>query len=315
MGSISVKSVSFSYDDAPRAHTECIGKPKAAVGASGGDGAGADTGSGKVEAADHVRALSHVSLEIPDGQFLCLIGHSGSGKSTLLRLLAGLSRPTDGQVAIDGSPVEGTGLDRSLVFQDYSLFPWMSAHENVAFGVEQANKELSRGLSKADVAAIADDYLARVGMADAADKYPYQLSGGMQQRVAIARSLAMDTEIILFDEPFGALDVKTRRSLQSLVDELWRAGERRKTVVFVTHDISEAILLADRVVFMAHGRIEADIALALARPRTVRDVMENPEVILLRERLTALFYEDDEGSGLDGDGVEGESIDMLLEGL
>ena len=206
MGKIDIEDVSFAYEDVAAG-----GRPTAA-------------------AADD-RALRDVALEVPDGQFLCVIGHSGSGKTTLLRLVAGLSRPSAGTVRIDGAPVEGPGLDRAVVFQNYALFPWMSALRNVEFGVEQANKELHRGLTKAQVSAAARDYLDRVGMGAAADKYPYQLSGGMRQRVAIARALAMDAEILLFDEPFGALDVKTRCSLQKLVDALWRSGEQRKTVV------------------------------------------------------------------------------------
>lgn len=284
MGAISIENVSFSYaDDLPK---------------------GADERTGNV--------LSNLYLEIPDGQFLCLIGHSGSGKSTLLRLLVGLSQPTKGKIEIDGAPVTGTSLNRSVVFQNYSLFPWMKVRQNVAFGIEQANKELARGLSRSEVEAIANDYLERVGMLEAADKYPYQLSGGMQQRVAIARALAMDTEIVLFDEPFGALDVKSRRSLQTLVDELWRSGERRKTMVFVTHDISEAVLLADRVIFMSHGNITADLPIDIERPRSVSDTMRLPEAIALREQLTALFYEDGECAGADGGE---ESIDVLFEGL
>lgn len=302
MGAISVRNVSFSYSDA-------VGKPV------GGDVTEKLAGSVKPNGEDGLacpKALDGIDLEIPDGQFLCLIGHSGSGKSTLLRLLVGLSKPTSGQIVIDGKLVEGCGLDRSFVFQNYSLFPWMRVHENVAFGVEQANKELGRGLSKTEVSRIARDYLVRVGMAEAAEKYPYQLSGGMQQRVAIARALAMDTEIVLFDEPFGALDVRTRRSLQSLVDELWRAGDSRKTVVFVTHDISEAILLADRVVFMEHGRIAADMSIDIERPRSVADVMSKPAAVALRERMTALFYRD--AAACDERGGE-EPIDMLLEAL
>nr|WP_281421144.1 ABC transporter ATP-binding protein [Gordonibacter massiliensis (ex Traore et al. 2017)] len=254
--------------------------------------------------------MRDVTLEVPDGQFLCVIGHSGSGKTTLLRLIAGLSRPTAGVLRIDGAPVEGPGLDRAVVFQNYALFPWMSALRNVEFGVEQANKELRRGLSKAQVAGVAREYLDRVGMGVAADKYPYQLSGGMRQRVAIARALAMDAEILLFDEPFGALDVKTRCSLQKLVDSLWRSGERRKTVVFVTHDINEAILLADRVVFMRRGEIVADRAVDVPRTRSSTIFASDPCAMALKDELTELFYldgdEDEDGFGApDAEGALG----------
>lgn len=237
------------------------------------------------------RALTDVSLSVPQGQFLCVIGHSGGGKSTLLRLISGLSLPTEGTVLIDGNPVHGPGMDRSIVFQDYALFPWMRVKRNVEFGIEQANTVLGRGLSKHAIAQRADEYLRLVNMQDACNKYPYQLSGGMQQRVAIARALAMDTQIVLFDEPFGALDVKTRRSLQTLVSSLWARSESPKTTVFVTHDISEAILLADRVVFVDAGQITADFMVDLPRPRTVENLAHNAQAQEIEKRLTDLFYE------------------------
>lgn len=286
MGKIDIENVSFVYEDVAAA-----GKARACTVPSD-------------------RALRDVTLEVPDGQFLCVIGHSGSGKTTLLRLIAGLSRPTAGALRIDGAPVEGPGLDRAVVFQNYALFPWMSALRNVEFGVEQANKGLRRGLSKAQVAGVAREYLDRVGMGAAADKYPYQLSGGMRQRVAIARALAMDAEILLFDEPFGALDVKTRCSLQKLVDSLWRSGERRKTVVFVTHDINEAILLADRIVFMRRGEIVADRAVDVPRTRSSTIFASDPCAMALKDELTELFYldgdEDEDGFGApDAEGALG----------
>lgn len=269
MGTIRIDNVSFAYEDplAPKGQESPL-------------------------------VLREVNLEIPEGQFLCLIGHSGSGKSTLLRLLLGLSAPSEGSITIDGAPVNGPGLDRSFVFQNYSLFPWMKVRRNVEFGIQQANKELGRGLSRSQVAEIADDYLQRVNMLEAADKYPYQLSGGMQQRVAIARALAMDADILFFDEPFGALDVKTRRTLQQLVNDLWRSGSRRKTVVFVTHDIQEAILLADRVAFMSQGRIVADHLVELPHPRTAELLADSEDARRLGALLTELFYEE-EGSGFD----------------
>ncbi len=251
-------------------------------------------------------ALTDVSLAVPHGQFLCVIGHSGGGKSTLLRLISGLSHPTSGRVIVNGAPVTEPGLDRAIVFQDYSLFPWMRARANVAFGIEQADRVLKRGQSKQEMARTAERYLELVGMADAQDKYPYQLSGGMQQRVAIARALAMDTQIVLFDEPFGALDVKTRRALQALVATLWADSQNGKTAVFVTHDISEAILLADRVVFVADGRIAADFMVDLPRPRTQELLTENARARQIAERLTALFYESEPAPGA-GEGVPAEA--------
>ena len=279
MSSISIENVSFAYDDPLQRR-----KP----------------------GEEQVLALSGIDLEIADGQFVCLIGHSGSGKSTLLRLLLGLDKPTSGRICIDGEPIEGPALNRSFVFQDYSLFPWMKVQENVEFGIEQANRELGRGLSRAAISETARLNLERVGMEDAASQYPYQLSGGMKQRVAIARALAMDTDILFFDEPFGALDVKTRRALQELVDELWRSGARRKTVVFVTHDISEAIVLADRIVVMRKGELIADNPIALPRPRTPEAIARDEAAQRLESELTELFY-------LDGDEVENVSSVGVLE--
>lgn len=154
--------------------------------------------------------LKHLNLHVADGEFLCLVGHSGCGKSTTLRILAGLQKPLGGRILIGDEPLDGPGMNRSVVFQNYAIFPWMKAKQNVEFGIHQASLELHRGLSKERISEIADEYLAKVNMTKAADLYPYQLSGGMQQRVAIARALAMDTEMLLFDEPFGALDIKTR---------------------------------------------------------------------------------------------------------
>lgn len=255
--------------------------------------------SARTTLAESPLVLHDINLEIPTGQFLCIIGPSGSGKSTLLRLLLGLSLPREGRITIDGKPVTGPGLDRSFVFQDYSLFPWMKVQENVEFGIEQVNKAFGQGLTKADITARALEYLDYVNMSEAAHKYPYQLSGGMKQRVAIARALAMDTETLLFDEPFGALDVRTRRSLQQLVEDLWCKNTRRKTVVFVTHDITESVLLADRIVFLGKGQILADVNITVPRPRTPELIANNKEAQDLTQELTDLFYsemehEDDE---------------------
>ncbi len=207
--------------------------------------------------------LDRINLEICDGEFLCVIGASGCGKSTLLRILAGLEKPESGSLLLDGQAVTGPGADRMIVFQDYALFPWMSARRNISFAVRRALR-----LSGKEAEQIADRFLEKVGMADAGQLYPYQLSGGMRQRVAIARALAMDTDILLMDEPFGALDAKVRAQLQELLLELWHnPGGRQKTVVFVTHDINEAVLLADRVVFMKPGTIEHEMRIDIPRPR------------------------------------------------
>ena len=184
-------------------------------------------------------ALSNVSLDIKEGEFVCLLGSSGCGKSTLLSLLSGMNKATSGVINVDNHEIEGPGIDRAVVFQHYSLFPWLTAKGNVLFGIKQNGKNYS----KKERSELADSYLDSVGLSYAKDKYPSQLSGGMQQRVAVARALALESEILLFDEPFGAIDPKLRLELQELVSRL--SVEKKKTVVFVTHDIDEAILLAD----------------------------------------------------------------------
>lgn len=234
------------------------------------------------------QALEDVNVTIEDGEFLCLVGRSGCGKTTLLRLIAGLQVPQSGRILIDGREVTGPDTDRAVVFQSYTLFPWMTALKNVQFGIHQARKELSRR----EVLSIAMEFLEKVGMADFAGSYPYQLSGGMRQRVAIARALAMDTDILLLDEPFGALDARNRRELQTLLEQLWSSGSRRKTVIFVTHDIAEAVHLADRVLYMTPGRIDADLPVALPRPRECLTGCEGKRLQALRDQLLKLFYKD-----------------------
>lgn len=232
--------------------------------------------------------LYDLKLQIRDGEFVCIIGHSGCGKSTLLNILAGLLRPESGQVLIDGKPLTGPGTDRAVVFQHYSLFPWMTARKNVLFGIQQARKELKKDQAEE----LAELYLKKVGMEKDMDKYPYQLSGGMQQRVAIARALAMDAEILLLDEPFGALDAKNRTQLQQLLEHLWYGGSQRKTVIFVTHDIEEAILLADRIVFMRAGQIEAELIVPYSRPRKQEEILKSEDYEKLKSALLDLFYLD-----------------------
>ncbi len=242
-------------------------------------------------------ALDHVSLTVEDGEFVCLVGRSGCGKTTLLRLLAGLQTPASGQILLDGKPVTGPGTDRAVVFQNYTLFPWMTARKNVEFGIRQADRTLSR----ARIRERASDFLEKVSMSDAADQYPCELSGGMRQRVAIARALAMDTDTLLLDEPFGALDARIRKELQLLLEELWRSGERRKTVLFVTHDIAEAAFLADRVIYMTPGKVAADIPVALPHPRNAISDGEAKAMSDLRTELLQLFYQN---SGLEDDHEE-----------
>jgi NitT/TauT family transport system ATP-binding protein/sulfonate transport system ATP-binding protein len=192
-----------------------------------------------------IAAMADVDLTIPSGEFVAVVGASGCGKSTLLRILAGFERPTAGSVEVGGTPVTGPGPDRGVVFQDYGLFPWLSVRENVAYG--PARKKLPKG----EIAAVTDKFIAAVGLTRFAGKYPSQLSGGMQQRVAIARVLANDPSLLLMDEPFGALDALTRTDLQTELKRIHT--ETRTTVVFVTHSIEEAVYLADRVVVMTGG--------------------------------------------------------------
>lgn len=236
-------------------------------------------------------ALKDVSFTVKAGEFVSIIGSSGCGKSTLLSILQGIQTPTSGQVLIDGEPIRGTGTDRGVVFQHYSLFPWMTARKNVAFGIKQVKKHLS----SAERLKLADEFLDRVGLEHFKNKYPSQLSGGMQQRVAIARALAMDTDILLMDEPFGAIDAKNRIVLQGLLLKLWEGdGEQKKTVVFVTHDIDEAIYLSDRIIMMASnpGRVHKELVVPFPRPRDREELLLHPEYGEFRNELLSLFYHD-----------------------
>lgn len=237
-------------------------------------------------------ALKDVSFSVEAGEFVSIIGSSGCGKSTLLSILEGIKAPTEGQILIDGEQVSGTGTDRGVVFQHYSLFPWMTARNNVAFGVKQAKKKLP----KTERLKIADSFLKKVGLKEFKNKYPSQLSGGMQQRVAIARALAMDTDILLMDEPFGAIDPKNRASLQDLLLKLWEGDgtQEKKTVVFVTHDIDEAILLSNRIIMMTAGpgRVYQEVEVPFAHPRNRMELVQTKEYNAFRNKLVSLFYRD-----------------------
>ncbi|MDQ1718071.1 MAG: NitT/TauT family transport system ATP-binding protein [Pseudonocardiales bacterium] len=195
-------------------------------------------------------ALEDVSLDIAEGEFLSLVGPSGSGKTTLLDLLAGLSTPTSGRVLVGGKEITGPGLDRAVVFQQYALFPWRTARANVEFGLE------TLGLKRKQRAEKASEFLELVGLTAFADRYPHELSGGMKQRVAIARSLAYDPDILLMDEPFAALDAQTREQLQDELLRIWQASG--KTIVFITHGIEEAVYLGQRVAVLTSrpGRLK-----------------------------------------------------------
>ncbi len=208
------------------------------------------------------RAVETTSLTIEPGEFICILGPSGCGKSTLLNSVAGYVKPTTGEVTVDGDPVSKPGPDRGMVFQQYSLLPWKTVYENVAFGPRMAGK------SRSESGSIANSFLNMVGLAKFGSRYPAELSGGMQQRVGIARALANYPSVLLMDEPFGALDAQTRLMMQENLLSIWR--EFKTTVLFVTHDVDEAVFLADRVLVMsaAPGRIIADITIDLPRPRT-----------------------------------------------
>ncbi|WP_315778112.1 MULTISPECIES: ABC transporter ATP-binding protein [unclassified Bradyrhizobium] len=224
------------------------------------------------------RALEPVDLTIGNNDFVTILGPSGCGKSTLLRIVAGLDHPTSGKVLLDGNEVTGPGADRGMVFQSYTLFPWLSVRENIAFGLRE------RGVSEAERNAIADRFINQIGLKGFENHWPKQLSGGMQQRCAIARALANDPKILLLDEPFGALDNQTRVLMQEMLLGIWERDQ--KTVLFVTHDIEEAIFLGSRVLVMSArpGRIKADIKIELPHPRSYK-VKTSPEFVALKERL------------------------------
>jgi NitT/TauT family transport system ATP-binding protein len=224
-------------------------------------------------------ALHDVNLSVGDKEFMCLLGPSGCGKTTLLRIMAGLERPTSGAVLLDGVPIEGPGPQRGMVFQEYSLFPWRTILDNVAFGLEL------RGVSREERFEKARRYLKTVGLAGFENSYPHELSGGMKQRVAIVRALVNNPKALFMDEPFGALDAQTRNIMQAELLRIWQ--EQQKTVVFVTHSVDEAIYLADRVVIMSArpGQISEIIAIDVPRPR----VRTSSEVNRYREKVLSVL--------------------------
>jgi NitT/TauT family transport system ATP-binding protein/sulfonate transport system ATP-binding protein len=224
------------------------------------------------------RALEPIDLDVGDNDFVTILGPSGCGKSTLLRIVAGLDRPTSGRVLLDGREITGPGADRGMVFQSYTLFPWLTVRENIAFGLRE------HGVSHTDRSKIANGFINQVGLSGFENHWPKQLSGGMQQRTAIARALANNPKILLLDEPFGALDNQTRALMQEMLLAIWERD--RKTVLFVTHDIEEAIFLGSRVIVMSArpGRIKVEIAIDLPHPRSYR-IKTTPEFVRLKERL------------------------------
>ncbi len=232
-------------------------------------------------------ALEDINLNIIEGEFVCILGSSGCGKSTLLNILNGLNKAKSGTILIDGKEINGPGVDRATVFQNYSLFPWKTVRGNVMFGAKQsANK---KKYTSAERNKKVDEYISAVGLFNSKDKYPFELSGGMQQRVAIARALALESDILLLDEPFSAIDPRLRLELQELISKL--SKEHNKTVVFITHDIDEAILLADRIVVMEPKRIKDVLDVKLAYPRIREELVGRKDYEALHKKLISLFYE------------------------
>jgi NitT/TauT family transport system ATP-binding protein len=207
----------------------------------------------------HVTAVQEVSLEVQQGEFVSIVGPSGCGKTTLLNMIAGFIPASGGEILLDGRAVDGPGPERGVVFQSFALFPWKTVLDNVAFGPKM------RGLTRAERESIAREYLALAGLAHAAERYPNELSGGMQQRVGVVRALANKPDVLLMDEPFASVDAQTRMTLQEELTRIWQ--ERRPTIIFITHDVGEAVFLANRVVVLSKGRILQEIAVPLPRPR------------------------------------------------
>ena len=230
-------------------------------------------------------ALNGVSLDIKENEFICVVGPSGCGKSTLLNIIAGLLEPTSGTVTLDGKVIEGTGMERGVVFQQYALFPWRTVLKNVMFPLEM------KKVPKAEAEAIARKYIKSVGLEGFEKSYPKELSGGMKQRVAIARAYAADPEVLLLDEPFGALDAQTRVQLQSELLETWE--KEKKTCFFITHDVDEAVILAQRVIIMSArpGRIKKIVDIDIPYPRT-QATKTDPRFLELKTEIWNEVYQE-----------------------
>ena len=214
-----------------------------------------------------VAAVRDVSFRVEAGEFVAVVGPSGCGKTTILNMIAGFLGHTGGDILLDGKPVQGPGPERGVVFQSFALFPWKTVLDNVGFGPKM------RGLPKSECDRIAREYLELAGLGHAAERYPNELSGGMQQRVGVVRALANDPEILLMDEPFASVDAQTRMTLQEELTRIWE--ERRPTILFITHDVGEAVFLADRVIVLSKGTVLKEVAIALPRPRHWDTLMED----------------------------------------
>ncbi|HIK28988.1 MAG: nitrate ABC transporter ATP-binding protein [Oscillatoriaceae bacterium SKW80] len=231
--------------------------------------------------------LDGVNLTVEQGEFICIIGHSGCGKSTLLNMVSGFTTPTTGRIALQGIPITAPGPDRMVVFQNYSLLPWLTAFENIYLAVDSVYPNMSE-LEKRD---IVNKHLAMVGLTEAAEKKPTQISGGMKQRVSIARALAIRPKVLILDEPFGALDAITKEELQEELLKIWNTN--RSTVLMITHDIDEALFLADKLVMMTNGpaaKIGEVIEIPFPRPRDRARIMEDPEYYNLRNYALDFLY-------------------------
>jgi len=234
----------------------------------------------------HVQALDRVSFKVADGEIVALIGPSGCGKTTALRVAMGLDPANGGRVTVDGREVHGCGHDRGMVFQHAELLPWLNALQNVMFGLEM------KGMRGAELRDTAEKYLELVGLTDSQKRRPHQLSGGMKQRVGIARALAIDPSVLLMDEPFGALDAQTRESLQAELLDIH--ARTKKTVLFVTHDLDEAVLIADRIVVMKHGRVHDIMTVPLKRPRPDLGLVRGtPEFSETRYKIWRELHDDE----------------------
>ena len=236
---------------------------------------------------DEARApfvLDQLDLDIAAGEFLCIVGPTGCGKSSLLNMLAGLAMPSAGKILLNGVPLLGLNRKAGYLFQTDALLPWRNARDNVAAGLE------FRGSRRAEARHMAEDWLSRVGLADAGHRYPHELSGGMKKRVALAQMLAVDPQLLLLDEPFSALDVQTRAAMENELLRLWSA--ERRTVVFITHDLEEAIALGDRIVVLSAGpgsHVVGDYQVDLPRPREVEEIRLTPEFLELRREIWGLL--------------------------
>ncbi len=237
-------------------------------------------------AGQHVTAVSDVSLEIHTGEFVSIVGPSGCGKTTLLNMIAGFILPSEGEIMLGGRQVKGPGPDRGVVFQSFALFPWKTVLDNVAFGLKM------RGLSRPERERIAREYVGLVGLTGTEARYPNELSGGMQQRVGVARALANSPDLLLMDEPFASVDAQTRMTLQEELTRIWEA--RHPTILFVTHDVDEAVFLSDRVIVLSKspGTVRAEIPISLARPRSWTRLVEDSQFKGLVAKVLALVRDD-----------------------